>query len=310
MGGYHGVHHLLLDLALDCILELASHVLANFLAKLLFATFFNTVLGEQFLVHLGRRHFFDGIHLDLELHRRALQFLIVVVLGETQLQRLFIARFHTHDSVLESWNHTARTQFQIRALGAPAFKGLAITRAGVINIDLVAFCRSPLDRLPAALLLAKHLDNVIDVLGGHLGNRFGDIEVLDLKHFYFRKDLERGDVLKVFTRVQRPGLDTGLTCGTQLLLHHCFLEGLTHHLAQHFLTHAGAKALAQDLHGHLAWSETRQTNVLGGLFQALVHFTVYACRGYANGQTTLQTGSRLNRNLHGISSSMTRWRVP
>ena len=302
MGREYGIHDLLLHAVLYGVLQLAVHVFGNFLAELLFTALFHAVGAEQLLVQGRRGQGLHAVDLDREADGGAAQLFVVVVLGEAQLECFLVTGLHADNAVLEAGDHAPGTQFQIAALGATTLEGLAVAGAGVVDIHPVAGFGGALDLVPAALLLAEHLDDVFDVGVTDLGHRTRHREALHLGNLNLGEDFEGGHVFEVLAGFEVARLDVGLPRGAQLFLDHRLLEAAAHDLAQHFLTHTGAEALAHHLHRHLAGAEAGQAHVTGRLLQPGIDFAVYLCGGYADGQTALQAGSRFNGHLHRFSS--------
>ena len=138
----------------------------------------------------------------------------MVLVGETQGQRLLIARLHTGNAIFKSRYHTPGPKFQLTVLGSTTFKLFAVTSTDIVNVDLITIDCGTLNGLPVALLLTEDLDNIIDILVLDICYWFFHRKALHFQHFNIGEHLEGRNVLHIFPGLQVAGLNAGLASRT------------------------------------------------------------------------------------------------
>ena len=103
-------------------------------------------------------HVLDG---DVELDRLAGQFLARVVIRKTQRQRALLAARGAVQASLESFNHTPRTQNQLKVSGAAAFELGAIEAPLEVERQLVTVSGRPRNLFPGCVLAAQHFEQQV-----------------------------------------------------------------------------------------------------------------------------------------------------
>src|SRR3546814_7699887 len=96
----------------------------------------------------------------------ALQIFGIVILGESDFDRLFLASLYADELIFEAGNQIAGTDDNGHPLARTTFKGLAIDLANEVHDDLVAVLGfMPFRRVFVALLLRRNaLDGLVNLL--------------------------------------------------------------------------------------------------------------------------------------------------
>src|SRR6185436_4754996 len=98
-----------------------------------------------------------------------------------------------------------------------------------------------------------------------------DVQALDALDLDLRDHFEYGAIFQVRALLQADRLDARAAGGLQFFLHHGFIEGGLHDIAQHFLTDLLTELLAHDFDRHLAWAEALQAYRPTHALQPRVH---------------------------------------
>ena len=233
-----------------------------------------------------------------------------VVLWEGDLEGFLLVGGEPREGILETRDHAAGTEHDLRTFSAAPLEGFGIIRdvsivvskvAREIELHLIAIGRSTsvlyLEGLP---LLAQALDHVVDVAFGQLRDRLGDLDGRQITEFDFGKDLERCGELERFFRVERCGLKRRWPSRSQRLALHCLEEAGLHDFPGDLLAYAGAEASLDFSQRDFPGAKSGQPHLLGGLLEARGHLGLEAVRREANGHAPLEARRRLDRYVHGL----------
>ena len=302
VGSQQAVHYLVLDLGLDGLTQFTLHVLANFGAEAFQTGFLDTELGEELFVQLWQLRLGNSVHGYGELGFFASQVQILVVSRESQFQNALFTGFGAYQAFFKARNHAARTQHQLSTGGGAASEYFAVYLANEIDVQLIIVLGSTVSHFKAGVLLAQHVQHLVQVGISHFGAQALDSDGVQTGHFEFREYFESSNVFQIFAFFENFRLDRRSTGRVQLLLNHSFVERRLDYIAQRFLARISFVTLTDYAHWHLAWTEARDLGLLGSLLQTLVDFSLNTLSWHANGHATLKSGSIFNRNLHGYSS--------
>ena len=127
-----------------------------------------TELGEV-VVTLGQELLAQVEQLDLEVRELAAQLLDPVVLGEGDVEALRLADLEADQLLLPAGDHPVLADDDRQPIGAAALERLAVDGADELHAGDVALRRRPaIDRPQRRLLLAQLVDDLLDLLVGHL----------------------------------------------------------------------------------------------------------------------------------------------
>src|SRR5690606_25533769 len=301
-GGQQAIHHLVLDLGLDCLAQFTLHVLANFVAERFQTTFLHTEQSKEFVVQLRQQRCGNAVHGHGELSGFTSQVEVLIILGENRVDHAFFTGLDANQRFFEAGDHATGTQHQRSALGGATSKGFAVDLADEIDVQLIAILGGTLNILETGVLLAQHVEHGVDIGIDHFSLQTLDGNVLKAGPLDLREHFEGRNVFQVFALLEHFRLDGRSACGVQLLLNHGFVEGFLNQVAQGFLTSGCVVALTDHAHRHLAGTKTGDLGTTGSLLQTFVDFVLDALGRYADGHAALQSGGAFNRNLHVFSS--------
>ncbi len=250
---------LLLDLALDQLLELVEALQAK-------------LLGELVVDHgVGRNlHFGDG---DGEHGVLAGQVLGRIVLREGDVEIAALAGLHAFELLLEARDQAARAELDRHALTGSTLEGDAVDRALIVHDNQIALDRGMTlgSGFVTFGLGGDALDLGVDlgVAGGH--RKALQRDALDLRSRHVGQHFERDAELGVLAfRIVLVEVDGGLGRGTQLLLGEQGLDAVLHRAVERVLVQRRAVHLLHDVRGHLAGAEARHPHLRGNLLHLLL----------------------------------------
>ena len=247
---------------------------------------------------------FDLLDGDQEVGRFAGNILAVVVGWESQGERLAFARLHAAHCVFEFLEHLAFANQELEVFSLAAFKRLAVDLAFEIHrhtITVLCGCvQGALGK--AATLLAQNINGFVDGSIGHFGRELFHFHARQISDLDFRehfKDGVKGDL--AFWGAFLLG-DAWLTRHAQLGFVGGHGKGLTHLVVQHFVLHRVAITLGDNIHGHLARTETVHLHGAGHALQTRVNFGLDGGQGQAQRDLALELFKGFNSNGHRYSS--------
>ena len=237
---------------------------------------------------------------DREACRLALQLVVRVVLGEVDVDGLFLARFRAEELFLEARDELARAQPQDEPLGGAALEGLAVDAADEVDRDLVAVLRlGPfLGGAEMPVLLAQAADRLVDLLvlgpDDHaLELQRGEVDRLD---FWHQLEVER--VFEIRAVLELEVADLGLHRRADPLVLDRVGGRVLDRRLQDLALDRVAEAGAQHGERHLAGAEAGHPDLLADLVQPRHQLALYVGGGDADPVFALEPFGADLGNLH------------
>src|SRR3990167_2258078 len=299
VGSQQAVHHLVFNLGLDRLAQLALHVLAHFSAEAFQTAFFHAEQGEEVIIQLRQLRSRDAVDGDGELGSFTRQIEVLIISRESWVDYALFASLGAHQCIFKARNHAAGAENQLSTLGRTASEGFAVDLANEVDVQLVAILGSALGGFETGVLLAQDFQHVVDVSVSYVSLQAFDSDGFEASNGEFREHFEGGNVFQILAFLERLRLNGRSASWIELLLNNGFVESGLDQIAQSFLTRSIFITLTDHAHWHFARTETRDLGTTGSLLQTLVDFSLDALNRDANGHTALESRGTFNRNLHG-----------
>ena len=205
-------------------------------------------------------------------HDRLTRQVLVIVLGEGNVDVLLLAGGHADHLLLKARNKLAGAQLQVKIVALAALKGHAVVKALEVDVGGVSHLGSPLHGLSGSHILGHPVQ-----LGLNLSVRNGNLSLLHFQALVLAQgdlgiDLggqgQGHDVVLADLHISQAGTADGLEA---LLLGNGKIIDLGEDLIQAVLVeHVGAVHSLDHLPGSLALAEAGDLDVLAGLHVSLV----------------------------------------
>ena len=178
---------------------------------------------------------------------------------------------------------------------------LALELANKIDDDSIALATFAINNFPRRFLLAKTAKHCVDVVvtDGNFG--FVDFDFLEILELELRHDFKRCRKRKSLA-VLGLGFDLRPTCRTQFFLRDSCRETFLQDVAQHFLANLLAKALLDNLRGHLAGAKSLDLGGTTDRLEARIHLLLDGFDWQLHAHAALQSTDRFDGDVHSINS--------
>ena len=306
----HAVRHVeavpVRQLVQQLALQLGAAHLAVFLANLVthgggqrFQALRAQRLGEL-VVDRGVDLLAQLLHVHREFRGGAGKFGIAIIVGELQVEDLFLPHFRTVQIGVE-----LRQQLVVAKLDKGAFRGRTLDRDAIGLADIVHHhCvagrgRSRLfHRLGPVLVVGDVLQRIVDRLVGDRGGQPFQLDVAEFADLDLRQLLQRDRELDVLLRLHRLHVDLGLGRRTDATIGDRFVDAAADRLLDLLRIKRLAEAALQQRLRCLALAEPRQVRCLGHLVETRVDTLAHLGRTEHDLELALQPFVERLGNLH------------
>ena len=268
---------------------------------------FQTDAGREVVVDLGFGFSLDGLDRDVEGRLLAGQMGGLIILGEGDLDGLFLADLGAGQLFFEAGDEAARADHQVRVLGGATFERLAIQLAQEVDRQLVAF--GGLDGLALLVFVGLGLtgqfrQGFVQIGVRRLVGRAFQLQGLGIDRLELWHDFQRHFIGQVFLTgddlVHVAGqLHLGRGGRTDLGLVQSLLAGFVQLGVDDLAHELTAEGLLDVGDRHLARTEALQLHLRGDFLDTGVELFVQLRDGNGDRDHAAEAFVRLFDDLHG-----------
>ncbi|MNG96950.1 hypothetical protein D3C79_560360 [compost metagenome] len=209
----------------------------------------------------------------------------MVIFREVNVDDEFFTGFMTNQTFFEAWDHAALAHGQYEVRGFAAFEHFAVDRTGEVNGYAVFSLRCAIAVFPGRLLLTQGVQHGINVSVVNFNHWLLDFDGIQAFQLNFRIHFEFNRESEVFTFFILARHVVWCASRVNLFFDDRVNKAALHRFAQHVLANGGAITLLNDVHRHMAFAETVDTNAFRCFDQLFFNSLINSISGYSNRET-------------------------
>ena len=240
------------------------------------------------------------MHVHRKIHLLPGKIRCLIVLGELDLKRCFLAGRNAGQAFLEIGQHLALAKDNRYFTALPAFYRLALQRAVEIHYNPVFQRAGTFHAGPGRFLAAQVIQHIVVVSIADLHIGALHLDFVEARQRHLGQHFERRDIGEIGLVFADDGLDGRAAGRIEVFLHDRVGIALLHEVGQHFLANLLAVMLFDDLGRNLAGTKSLDLRGATHAHQPRFNLFLYSFSRQLDAHTPLQRAGGLHSDHHDL----------